>query len=509
MSQDRERLDQLISKYLDNEATDEESAWLVARLGDSSADLDVMTDRLLIEAELLHLGAEGDLESREPARQPLWWRHPAWVSVAAAAALVMLVAGIMSLIATPDPEPFATWQSSPGSVISVTGGADEETHLSEGSTLRVSQGCAEVQLRDGVRCVVQAPSSLTLESEGRVLLKDGRARFHVEKQARGFTVMTPDLKVVDLGTEFGVDARGKDRGEVHVMTGLVEVTTRSGREATTRVSAGKAVAVALVGELEAIPFDAAPFLNELPGGIPAIRFPFDDREGDSFHGEGTIARRSGARFQLGGPHAPGVGDGRFGKALEFSGEHYIRSSWKGISGTQPRTVSFWVKIPSEVGTEPFPLVSWGQGRDPGAMSDFGIRLGGQGRIRIVSGRRWLEGGISIADGGWHHVAVIFGSYQRGSWPEAKLYIDSAEDRLIPGEPWRHEKASLDTFSTVIDHPWSVPVTLGRFGDDERTFLPELQGSIDELIIAEGVVTPKQVKALFENRLDESGLDLGR
>lgn len=508
MSPDFEKLERIIDRYLADEARDDESAWLSARLGESPEEMDLMVDRVLLEAELIRLGSAGVLSAGEAGPRIAWWRRPGLQSLGVAAALLLLLAGLLSLIAAPDPPPFAEWQGSPGSVVSVSGGGGSGSELELGSTLRVSQGCAEVVLESGVRCVVQAPASLRLEQRGRAYLEGGAARFRVEPQAVGFEVRSKGLSIIDLGTEFGIEARGENHAEVHVFEGRVEVAATSGRKAVTRVDAGNAVALAAAGALEAVPLDEARFLEELPKGVPAVRFSFDRAGSEPLAGEGAIARRTGARLRMPETNAPVSAPGRFGDALVFNGGDSMVSNWRGVAGTQPRTVSFWVKFDPAERKWPYPLIGWGNFHDASKMSYFGLRLEERsGQLRIVSGRRWLEGESDLTDGAWHHVAVVLGSYQRGTWPETKLFIDGVEEQLVPGEPESGQVASLDTFWTDVDHVLSLPLVIGRFSEEGPSMLPGLRGALDEVILAEGVITREQVLALYEGRLEDSGLDL--
>lgn len=505
---DEERLQRVISRYLDDEANEEETAWLVARIGESSEELEIFSERLLMESELVHLSDDDELKITTGRRLRGLLRKPVFVSVAAAAAVLAVAALVLSVITVPKPPPFANWSASPGSVVSVSNAEGAEGELLKGATIQVSQGCAEVLLEEGVRCLIQAPAMLTLVDKGEAKLEGGVARFRVDPSAKGYVVRTAAIAVTDLGTEFGIDARGEFRAEVHVMEGKVEARSLRGSKKA-NVAAGSAVALGAIGRLEPVPIDEARFLKDLPKGLPALRFSFDQIEGGVIRGEGSIAKRDGVRIQMQGPNAPKSIPGRFQKGLSFFDVQYAASNWKGIEGTRPRSISFWVKFNERIKKWPYPLMGWGVFRDSSKMGDFGIRMTElTGQLRIVSGKRWLESERTLIDGSWHHVAIVVGSYQQGSWPETKLFIDGVEDPLMPGEPMDAPMAPLDSFYTKVDHIWSQPLTLGRFGVDDPVMLPGLRGALDELIIAEGVLTREQVIALFEGRLSESGLDLG-
>ena len=510
MTRETHTLEDVIGRYLANQATDDETAWLAAKLGESSEDLDVMVDALLVEAGLIELGEDGGLVSIRPHTTP-WWRRPGWVSLGSAAAIVAIAAWILAQFIAPTPEPFAQWTASPGGLVSVTSAGETVGELKPGSTLRVNQGCAEVVLASGVRCLVQAPATLHLDTDSRVRLKDGVGRFHIEPEAHGFEVLTDDLRVIDLGTEFGIDARGEHRAEVHVIEGAVQVTTLSGRRESMRVDAGHAVALGLIGTLESTLIKPERFLASLPAGIPALHFNFDTPENGNFVARGLIARRDGVHLSIDNLGTARPIPSESGNVLRFNGDGFVATNWPGIGGTNPRTIAFRIRLDPDPDPQPraAAILGWGNFHNAHTMSDFGLRTSGpSGQLRIVSGRRWLQSEAIIADGQWHHVAIVLSEHRVGSWPQMQLYINGHDDPLMPGEPWREPSAPIDTFSTEIHHPHSQPLTLGRFIlNSEKTYLADLRGEIDDLIIAEGALNAEQIQALHEGRLEDSGLDV--
>lgn len=74
----------------------------------------------------------------------------------------------------------------------------------------------------GAQLVVEEPAQLSLLSPSRARLMGGKAAAHVPEGARGFTVETPGVEVVDLGTEFGVSVGPSGVSDVHVFSGEVE-----------------------------------------------------------------------------------------------------------------------------------------------------------------------------------------------------------------------------------------------------------------------------------------------
>jgi hypothetical protein len=97
-----------------------------------------------------------------------------------------------------------------------------------GKTLRLQRGLAEIQFDRGARLILQGPAGLELLSGNEARLLHGSLTARVPSEARGFTVISPRGKVVDLGTEFGLSVDDRGNTAVHVFAGEVEATPLAG-----------------------------------------------------------------------------------------------------------------------------------------------------------------------------------------------------------------------------------------------------------------------------------------
>lgn len=88
--------------------------------------------------------------------------------------------------------------------------------------LRLESGLAQVVFYSGARVVLEGPAELQLVSPTEAVCTAGRLLAEVPPAAHGFRLQTPQLRVVDLGTAFGV-AAGPGGTEVHVFQGRVQV----------------------------------------------------------------------------------------------------------------------------------------------------------------------------------------------------------------------------------------------------------------------------------------------
>jgi hypothetical protein len=98
--------------------------------------------------------------------------------------------------------------------------------LTFGQKLSLQSGLAEIAFDSGVQVILEGPADFEVGSrkseveqeEVRVQGSDennacvltlGKIVAHVPKQARGFSVDTPSMRIVDLGTEFGVEVKAE------------------------------------------------------------------------------------------------------------------------------------------------------------------------------------------------------------------------------------------------------------------------------------------------------------
>ncbi|MEO9590971.1 LamG-like jellyroll fold domain-containing protein [Rhodopirellula bahusiensis] len=93
--------------------------------------------------------------------------------------------------------------------------------LNPGS-VRLESGWAQIEFLNGATVVLHGPAEMEVVSAAEAIMHRGRIRAEVPPAARGFVVRTQDMKVVDLGTEFGLEV--SDEGSnVQVFDGEVEL----------------------------------------------------------------------------------------------------------------------------------------------------------------------------------------------------------------------------------------------------------------------------------------------
>ncbi len=178
--------------------------------------------------------------------------------------------------------------------------------------------------------------------------------------------------------------------------------------------------------------------------------------------------------------------GAQGGALSFDGDDDLTiPGWKGISGANPRAVSYWVKtdwaVDAAAGT-----VAWGS-------SDTGLKWhlrlnenpanGPVGAVRTEIQGSFHVGTKVINDGQWHHVVSVFP--EGGQFMQDLVHYVDGELQEVGG-----------TGSTTVEvntNPDGEDVTFGSRlqGADQQYFI----GDLDEISIWNRTLTPEEIVAL--------------
>lgn len=90
-------------------------------------------------------------------------------------------------------------------------------------TLSLVEGIATLRFKNGATVTIEAPTKLEILNAMHCRLIEGSLVAEVPEPAHGFAIDTPDIKVVDLGTKFGVTTASNGNSQVHVFKGEVEI----------------------------------------------------------------------------------------------------------------------------------------------------------------------------------------------------------------------------------------------------------------------------------------------
>jgi len=282
--------------------------------------------------------------------------------------------------------------------------------------LRLESGSAVIAFNSGATVLVEGPSDLSIEADNRMFLKTGRLTAEVPPLASGFTVNTPRLNAVDIGTRFGVSVENNGDSELHVMEGEVEVSRTSGNAVALRLREGLAVRAdsRTRTELTPVSYSGDHFKLRLgsPAEVqPALQFTFDESVG-------AIVEDSGKDRLFDVPlvasgeldRSPRRAAGRVGGGLVFQpGETLDVPLSRDFRLDEPHTISFWLKLPAKVGQSGEERILE-YGRDALAWSvscNLDSSRGMRGALQVECGGAFVTGSSDLADGNWHHVAYRY------------------------------------------------------------------------------------------------------
>lgn len=360
-----------------------------------------------------------------------------------------------------------------------TGGMHADGWMQPGEFL-LGEGRALLAFNSGATALLEGPARFRLESNNRLFLHEGRLVSEVPLPAQGFTVNTPSLTAVDLGTRFGITVAAGGDSELHVMEGLVAASRSSGNTTSTLVREGNAVRAdnRTRSPLEEIPYEGDGFVLQPSSGPPAepiLRYDFDESGGAILENSGQDRYRELSLVREGDSlQPPKRTAGKTGGGLVFqAGDSLAIPLGSRVDLSQAHTVAFWCKL------RPDPLV--GKGREmrlfsckqgaltAGALCRYGSDAASSsatpGGLTMHVGAAALTGATDITDGNWHHLAFRFvGGEDAAMVSHFQLFVDGR----------------LETTSAVI--PGSVhfpPAQAIVFG---ATSSEGLQGWIDDLVI---------------------------
>ena len=140
------------------------------------------------------------------------------------------------------------------------------------STYRLNKGYASIQFNGGAKITVEAPAELSLLGGGNMELFSGRIYAVVPEQAVGFTVTSGGSKIVDLGTEFGVEVDENNNTQLHVTKGRTKLFAGlpNGKKLEVNVDAGAAKKVYSDGYVKDIPVVNEKFVREIDSRTGSI-----------------------------------------------------------------------------------------------------------------------------------------------------------------------------------------------------------------------------------------------
>ena len=106
-----------------------------------------------------------------------------------------------------------------------------------GHSMSLLSGAAEFAMRGGAIVVVEGPAKLHLNGPDGLMLSQGKVAVRVAEGGETFVIDTPTMQVVDLGTEFGVEATASGAANVMVFDGVVALNESNDQKSSDAMAA--------------------------------------------------------------------------------------------------------------------------------------------------------------------------------------------------------------------------------------------------------------------------------
>jgi hypothetical protein len=283
------QLRRLLEGFVENSLTDEEFQTLNTLLREDPAARrkyyeHLSLDHLLAERyELpdyiaMHAQAMDNPHlNRRFRTQPL-----AWSLGGAAAAVIAILTAFFLIRAAP---PQATFTTSADCHFLLDSKLNDGDKWSVGELLEIRSGTAAVALTPYIEACLEGPCRIRcLDPQGNVELIEGRAFFQVAPGGTGFEVHTPGGLLRDIGTQFGVEVHPGGMTELHVSSGIVQITPQD-QKTPIKVQAGEAMRWKPGATPESTPIDTDRFLLSLPHETLIFSDDFSDPNGTRMHGK--------------------------------------------------------------------------------------------------------------------------------------------------------------------------------------------------------------------------------
>jgi hypothetical protein len=369
-------------------------------------------------------------------------------------------------------------------------------------TYELQSGIVELELDSGVSLTIEGPAVFTLADNQCIRIENGRIAAHVPKEATGFRVETASATVVDLGTDFAVEAVSGKNSEVHVFNGEVRVNLHGSKTTSARpltLTTGEAARIDFVtGMPSGINLDDQRFLRHLESEPrpytkrvielqPAVYYPMEPA-GDGAFLKDVASFAADAQIHFGHAAESVWAPGKVGLAFSLGGPsqqtYAAAGSYPQAEGNQltvmawinARTRPRWASIAKNwAGSEQWGQFHFGLYYDSGELeAHIQDSTGSEVTVRDAAPLPLNE---------WHHVALVAdGSMLR-------LYRNGRE---VASSHYRELRRDPRIRALAI----GTKLNLAADGPDQRDF-NMWDGRLDELAIFNHALSAEQIQELHE------------
>jgi ferric-dicitrate binding protein FerR (iron transport regulator) len=368
-------------------------------------------------------------------------------------------------------------------------------------TYELEAGIIELESTSGVLLTVEAPAVFTLVDDQLIRVENGRIAAHVPPSAVGFRVETASATVVDLGTDFAVEAIRGTKSEVHVFNGEVQINLHGSKASSAtplHLVTGEAARIDfLTGMPSGIDLDEQRFLRRLdtqPHAYtrrildlrPAVYYPMEPA-GDATFLEDLGAQGADAKINFGRAKQSVWAAGKIGLAFALGGpaqQTYASAGYYPQAAGDQLSVVAWVNARSRPRwasiAKNWAGADWGQ-------FHFGLYFDSgelEAHIQDSSNKEiTVKDTVPLPLGVWHHVAFV------ADGNTLRLYRDGQE---VSSVPYSRLKSNPQIKSLAIG------TKLNLEGDaPEEQHYNMWDGRLDELAIFNIALSSEEIRSLYE------------
>ena len=448
-----------------------------------------------------------------------WWT---WAA-AAAVALGFFSLAVFRLLpssaaASPEPLPVAvlqnqaeaTWRGAP---------IPDGTALLAGS-LALESGIVALEFNNGARVIIEGPAEFDILSDDHVFFHSGRLSAEVPPPAQGFTISTPTMRVVDLGTRFGLSISPDGTGLVRVDKGEVEIHKNQTQR---NLKEGEALAFDRSGEIEPslFPDSLVPSEDDLRERLAIADSLRKRRWNESFT---RISQDSAALLACNfSPEHPAdrtiinlAAKSAVSRSISLVGASWSEGRWPGKSAVEFSGTGDRLRLDAQGYHQRLTMICWTRvdnlpNEYNGLLMPNGYRAGSvQWMLRRDGYLRFsMVNGLDSpgTPEGWDRVIIApaIAPTDLGRWVFLATTYDSITGRVI------HYRNGSAVGEGRLERP--LPAHLGSMGvgnwaggsipspsdksPKPKSFYRNLVGRIDELAVLSRVLTPDEVRAYYE------------
>ncbi len=366
--------------------------------------------------------------------------------------------------------------------------------------LELRSGLAQIEFFRGAVVILEGPAKLELVADDRAILHYGTLRSHVSPPAQGFVIETPQAKLIDHGTEFGLSVDRAGETEVHVFEGNVELQGAVAHQ----LFAGQGVRFDGAGKNESIPVRPESFLG------PAAMAKTSDAEVLRRRNEwaahaAQLARDPAAVAYFTFEHPDAWGrtlkdESTHARDAAIIGSQWSEGRWPGKGALEFKRTGDRVRIDLPDVFDAFTLVAWLRidGFDRWLSSPLLTDTYEQGRPHWhVTWDGEIVLGIG-SDGNYFSPKGLLGIKDLGRWIQLATVVDPVSKTVthyLDGLPVHQASLRLVQQFRIAGPAgvgnWSRP---GVYRDND---IRSLNGRMDEFGIFSRAFTPDEIRTMYE------------